>query len=150
MIRSLAILGCASILQGCFSGPESPLGFRLPDGDAEVGMQAFHDLQCYGCHAVQGMEFPPGDAASVSVVLGGNVTRVKTYAELVTSIINPSHKLAPGYKEEDVTIDGASQMELANLNDVVTVQQLIDLVAFLQPLYHLMPPENNPYRYMYP
>jgi hypothetical protein len=41
-------------------------------------------------------------------------------------------------------------MELAYLNDVVTVQQLIDLVVFLQPLYHLMPPENDPYRYMYP
>lgn len=150
MKSCLAILVCASILQGCFSSPESPLGFRLPDGDAEKGMQAFQDLQCYGCHAVQGMEFPPGDVASVSVVLGGNVTRVKTYGELVTSIINPSHKLAPGYKEEDVTIDGASRMELAHLNDVVTVQQLIDLVAFLQPLYKLMPPENNPYRYMYP
>jgi hypothetical protein len=150
MKRSLAILVCASILQGCFSGPESSLGFRLPDGDAEKGMQAFHDLQCYGCHTVQGMKFPPGDADSVSVVLGGNVTRVKTYGELVTSIINPSHKLARGYKEEEVTIDGASRMELAYLNDVVTVQQLIDLVVFLQPLYHLMPPENNPYRYMYP
>ena len=84
------------------------------------------------------------------MVLGGNVTRVKTYGELVTSIINPSHKLAPGYKEEEVTIDGASRMELAYLNEVVTVQELIDLVAFLQPLYKLMPPENNPYRYLYP
>jgi hypothetical protein len=150
MKTCLAILVCAGILQGCFSGPESPIGFRLPDGNAEQGLQAFEDLQCYGCHAIQGTEFPPGRTDSVNVILGGNVTRVKTYGELVTSIINPSHKLAPGYKEEEVTIDGASRMELAGLNEVLTVQQLIDLVAFLQPLYNVLPPENNPYRYMYP
>jgi hypothetical protein len=146
----LAIVACAGLIQGCFSDPESPIGFRLPDGNAEQGLRAFEDLQCYGCHAVQGVEFPSGSTDSVSVILGGGVTRVKTYGELVTSIINPSHKLAPGYKDEEMTIDGASRMELAYLNEVVTVQQLIDLVAFLQPRYNLLPPENNPYRYMYP
>jgi hypothetical protein len=150
MKSCLAIVACAGLIQGCFSGPESPIGFRLPDGNAEQGLRAFEDLQCYGCHAVQGVEFPSGRTDSVSVILGGNVTRVKTYGELVTSIINPSHKLAPGYKDEEVTIDGASRMELAYLNEAVTVQQLIDLVAFLQPLYNLLPPENSPYRYMYP
>lgn len=150
MKRCLAVVACTVIIQGCFSNPESAIGFRLPDGDADQGLRAFEDLQCYGCHTIDGREFPPVDTASDRVVLGGNVTRVKTYGELVTSIINPSHKLAPGYKDEDVTIDGASRMELATLNQVVTVQQLIDLVAFLQPLYNVVPPEDNPYRYMYP
>jgi hypothetical protein len=77
------------------------------------------------------------------------VTRVKTYGDLVTSIINPSHKLAPGYRPDDVTEGGRSLMERAYLNEVMTVQELIDLVAYLQPLYEVRPPEHDPYSYMY-
>ena len=64
----------------------------------------------------------------------------KTYAQLVTSVINPSHKLAPRSKSIDEKIsndDGSSKMRV--FNDVMTVQELIDLVAFLQPKYQENP-----------
>ena len=48
------------------------------------------------------------------------------------------------------TPDGQSLMTLAYLNDVMTVQQLIDVVAFLQSSYHLVPPPVSPYSYVYP
>jgi hypothetical protein len=32
----------------------------------------------------------------------------------------------------------------------MTVQQLIDLVAFLQAQYEVVPPQGEPYRYVYP
>ena len=150
MNRILPIAICMGILAGCTPGPESESGFRLPDGDAEQGLQAFQDLRCYECHVVQGRELPFESTSDVSVTLGGDVTRVKTYGELVTSIINPSHKLAPGYRDDQVSIEGESLMTLANLNRTMTVQQLIDLVAFLQPTYKVRPPEHDPYRYMYP
>ena len=41
-------------------------------------------------------------------------------------------------------------MTLAYLNDVMTVQQLIDLVAFLQASYQLVPPPVSPYSYISP
>lgn len=149
MKRYLAIAVCVGLLQGCVQGPESAQGFRLPDGSPETGLQAFRDLNCQACHDVQGVDAPAESDTDTRVALGGEVTRVKTYGELVTSIINPSHKLAPGYREEDVTEDGMSLMEAAYLNEVMTVQELIDIVAYLQPLYEVRPPEHDPYTYIY-
>jgi hypothetical protein len=65
---------------------------------------------------------------------------VKTYGDLVTSIVNPSHRLARGYPREEVSTDGVSLMSWVFLNEVITVQQLIDIVAFLQDEYEFVPP----------
>ena len=51
---------------------------------------------------------PAFAGAEPYVELGGNITKVKSYGELVTSIINPSHDLAKGYAEEVVSEDGES------------------------------------------
>jgi hypothetical protein len=68
----------------------------------------------------------------------------------VTAVINPSHRLAPGYPLEKVAANGESLMANANLNAVMTVQQLTGLVVFLQGAYQLMPPPISPYSYIYP
>ena len=68
---------------------------------------------------------------------------MKTYGELVTSIINPSHVLSPGYPKELITKNNQSAMP--NFNDTMTVRQLIDLVAFLQSRYELVLPEPATY-----
>ena len=146
---SVTILLCAALLQGCVRGPESAHGFRLPEGSPDMGLQAIRDLKCQGCHDIPGVETPAGSEVETRVALGGEVSRVKTYGELVTSIINPSHELAPGYREEAVTQEGRSLMEDANLNGVMTVQDLIDIVAYLQPHYKVRPPEHDPYSYIY-
>lgn len=150
MKRLLLLIACAGLLSACLPGPESAMGFRLPEGDADRGQQAFTDLGCYECHSVRGMGTPASESEVDRVVLGRDVGRVQTYGELVTSLINPTHKLAPGYDEEDVTVGGESRMALAYLNEVMTVQQLIDLVAFLQPRYEVRPPQYDPYMYSYP
>jgi len=144
----LVILG-AVLLAGC--GEKSGFGFRLPDGDAKRGREAFVALRCGGCHHVKGLDLPGQGSGVTDVALGGQTIRVKSYGELVTAIINPSHRIAPGYPESRVTTtDGQSLMTLAYLNDVMTVQQLIDLVAFLQASYELVPPPISPYSYVYP
>jgi hypothetical protein len=142
------LLGCA-LLAGC--GEKSGLGFRLPDGSPERGRAAFLALRCTACHRVVGLDAPNQGTGMANVTLGGETVRVKSYGELVTAIINPSHRIAPGYPLSQVTTpDGQSLMTLAYLNDVMTVQQLIDLVAFLQASYQVMPPLVSPYSYVYP
>ena len=128
------------------SGPKSGAGLRLPDGDVERGRAAFLELKCSTCHTVAGTEVPvpSKDYAYVRVVvLGGEVRQVKTYGALVTSIINPSHSLAPGYPKELIT--KGNQSAMTNFNDTMTVRQLIDLVAFLQSRYNFVPPETPIY-----
>ena len=144
----LVVLG-SLLLAAC--GEKSGFGFRLPDGDAKRGQEAFVALRCNACHHVEGLDLPHQGSGAADVALGGQTIRVKSYGELVTSIINPSHRIAPGYPESRVTTaDGQSLMALAYLNDVMTVQQLIDLVAFLQSRYELVPPPISPYSYVYP
>ena len=118
----------------------SARGFRLPDGDAETGREAFLYMQCHQCHTIKGETLPvlPGENPPY-VELGGTVTQVKTYGQLVTSIINPSHKLATGYAEEVVSEGGESHMYIYNQH--MTVQELIDLVMYLQPYYDGVVPE---------
>lgn len=142
MKRTLATALCMLIvgLQGCDRGPQSAKGFRLPDGSADRGRETFVKLQCHSCHTVDGADVgEPLATGPVSVALGGKVTRVQTYGELVTSIINPSHRLAKGYPAEEISRDGESLM--MNYNEIMRVQQLVDLVAFLQPLYKVVTPQ---------
>ena len=69
--------------------------------------------------------------------LGGAVSSIKTQGDLVTSIINPSHRVV-GWRSETMGPDGQSIMTV--YNEFMTVQQLIDLVAFLQQRYDFVPP----------
>jgi sulfur-oxidizing protein SoxX len=128
-------------LVGCDRDPMSERGFSLPEGDADSGREAFLYMQCNQCHTIEGEVLPAIPGAEPYVELGGTVTRVKTYGELVTAIINPSHKLAEGYAKELVSEDGVSNMYVYNRH--MTVQELIDLVAFLQPHYDVYVPEFN-------
>jgi len=149
MRRIIALLLAFMLLPAC--APDtvtSAVAFRLPDGDAEVGRKTFVELRCYVCHEVKGVDARFEGTAAAHVVLGGKVTRVKTYAELVTAIINPTHKLPPDRPgAEPVTTP--SVMSVAGLNDVMTVTQLVNLVAFLQPQYKVEVPKYDPYAYRY-
>ena len=43
------------------------------------------------------------------------------------------------------TVPKPAKSPMRSVNDVMTVAQLIDLVAFLQPRYHAMPPAAEYY-----
>jgi hypothetical protein len=118
--------------------------FTLPPGDAEQGQAAFVTFRCFDCHVVDGVDLPPGEEqGQVLVKLGGEVDRLRDYGDLVTAIVNPSHRLAKGYTPSFVSDEGKSRMTV--YNDVMTVSQLIDIVAFLQAHYELRPYEPTPY-----
>jgi cytochrome c2 len=127
----------------------SPAAFRLPNGDAEAGRKTFVELRCYVCHEVKGVDEKFDGTPAAHVVLGGKVTRVKSYAELVTAIINPTHKIPSDRPGTESIGTAPSVMSVAGLNDVMTVTQLVNLVAFLQPQYQVEVPKIDPYTYRY-
>ena len=139
-ITTILVLAALTALTGCEADRMSEKGFSLPEGNALNGKEAFVYMHCHECHTIAGEELPTLAMADPPyVALGGKVTRVKTYGELVTAIINPSHKLAQGYATELVTNNGESKMPL--YNGYMTVQELIDIVAFLQPHYDVYVPQ---------
>lgn len=138
-ITAVLLLVVMLALSACEADRMSEKGFSLPAGNALAGKDAFVYMHCHECHSVTGEEFPDlARSEPPFVELGGTVTRVKTYGELVTSIINPSHKLAQGYPLDVITVEGQSKMPV--YNGYMTVQELIDIVAFLQPHYDVFAP----------
>ena len=148
MKYSIALLTTVMLygLIACDSGPRSPVGFLLPDGEVELGKAAFVELECNSCHSVDGVDLPPPTLIplpSASVVLGGQVFEIRTDGYLVTSIINPSHKLASGLDKEEITTS-TGESRMPDYSDIMTVRQLIDLVAFLQSRYTVVPVHQSP------
>ena len=134
------LLTCVLFLSGCDEERTmSERGFRLPDGNAQAGRETFLYMHCNQCHTINGEELGTIPGFDPYIELGGPVTRVKTYGELVNAIINPSHKLAEGYPPDLVTDDGSSRMY--NYNGFMTVQELTDIVMFLQQYYDVVPPQ---------
>lgn len=142
IIISMLLLGLAfGILYSCNS---ESWGFALPQGDIEKGKETFFELGCNHCHSAGDIQWIKSPE-NINIRLGGEVSSKKTYGELVTSIINPSHKIAYGLKEDGANDDGTSRMR--NYNEVMTVQNLVDLVTFLQDEYEVNPPPAPYYVY---
>lgn len=144
-MKALIPIAVVLTLVGCDKGADSPRGFSLPEGDVSKGEQVFMKYQCLSCHSLKGYD-TDGIKPEIAtrVLLGGNVSQIKTYAELVTSVINPSHKIAQNYVPSQVS-DEQGHSKMRNYNDVMTINELVDLVAFLQPQYQLVPYKRTDY-----
>jgi mono/diheme cytochrome c family protein len=110
----------------------TPEGWRFswPKGDPAKGREVFIKLECYSCHEVRGERFPvPTEPTKLGPELSamGPVHEPEYFAE---AIINPSAVIEPGKGYE--APDGSSKMP--SYNDSVTVQEVIDLVAYLRSL----------------
>ena len=129
------------VLASCATHPDYATQFRFPIewGNIEEGQAAFVDLECHQCHTVSGVELPSyGGQSPVMLELGGTIVFAKTYADLVTSIINPDHVVSDEYLgvlPRDTRRDAITIMPF---KDQMTVAQLIDLVMFLNSRYVLM------------
>ncbi len=126
----LALLGCTGRI-------------HLPDGDVQRGRVAFAELGCHACHRVAGENFPdPVADPPIPFVLGSPV-RQKSRHYLAESIVAPSHQFAqppsvavgdPPMVVETVRYENireGSESRMGTQNDRLTVQQWLDLVAFL-------------------
>jgi len=125
---------------GCDFSPKSGRGFVFPDGDVERGKTAFVAMKCYNCHRVAGVPDLPVPVASPEkiVVLGGKVSRLRTYGDLVTSIIHPSYELSENFAMP--AREGRTDSPMKPVNDKMTVAQMLDIVTFLHPRYKELEP----------
>lgn len=140
-MRILLSIALASVLAGtgCTKGTKSTRNFHLPEGDAGRGQAAFVALKCHSCHTVAGIELPaPTEEPGKVLALGGEVARMRTYGDLLTAIIHPTYELSDKLPLKRRTEMGTSPMK--SVNEVMTVTQLIDLVAFLHPKYRQLSP----------
>ena len=111
-------------------------GFALPTGDIEAGKESFVSMSCNECHSTSDIEWR-GNAENIHHPLGGDVSVVKTYGELVTSVMNPNHKIAKKYKEN---LEDGAPSPMINYNNIMTIQELVDIVSYLQDKYEIVTP----------
>ncbi|WP_424318930.1 c-type cytochrome [Candidatus Methylomirabilis sp.] len=113
--------------------------FAIPTGDHHAGRQVFVDFECFKCHEVLGEDFPASEAeqGDVGSVLSGMgaMHPAEYFAEVM---IDPNASVAwrirhhKAEKKGYLGPDGTSKMP--SYNDSMTVQQLIDLVAYMKSL----------------
>ena len=125
-----AVLAFAAACVACSTARDPARGFRLAgNGDIRRGQTAFQEFACTTCHEVAGANLPV--PAIQPVRLGGPVIHEPSDGYLVTAIINPRYH-AERHAGADAT--GRRMPEFA---DRMTVQQLTDIVAYLQSRYTL-------------
>jgi len=130
--KRLLILTFVGALVACSTARNPARGFRLADnGDIQRGKAAFLEFGCNACHEVRGAYQPSPAAKPVS--LGGSVTTEPSDGYLVTAIINPKYHAA----HYPATPGGPPGMP--DYTSRMTVQQLTDLVAYLQSRYTIRP-----------
>lgn len=135
-----AALLTLALLAGCDSGPKSGRGFVFPEGDMARGQKAFVDLKCCECHRVHGVaDLPaPSVAPEKVVLLGGEVYAIRTYGDLVTAVIHPSKAVTAGGP-------GTRNAAMPQVNETMTVTQMLDIVTFLHPRYKKVEPLYDNY-----
>ncbi len=104
--------------------------FQLPKGgDPARGRAAFVKFECFACHEVKGEKFPKPDPGKVGPELSfmAGLHPAEYFAE---AIINPSAVIDKGLGYEGP--DRSSKMP--SFNEDLTVQELLDLVAYLMSL----------------
>ena len=136
---TVVFLVLALLAAGCSYDPN--FGFPIDEVRIDAGRQAFIDHRCHQCHTVAGVQLPTlAGAADPRFELGGETAFVKAYSGLVTSIINPDHRISEQYLEQQrrqVRPLPQAPMPMPHI-DNMTVRQLIDIVAFLDSRYTLI------------
>ena len=105
-----------------------PAGWRftLPNGDAAEGRAVFQKYECQYCHEVRGEDFPfAGVDYGSELSQMGFLHPLEYFAE---SVMNPNAVVGKQYRGPD----GKSTMP--SYNEKMTVQELIDLSAYLASL----------------
>jgi mono/diheme cytochrome c family protein len=110
----------------------TPKGWRFtwPKGDPAKGRDVFRKLECYSCHEVRGERFPaPTESGRAGPELSA-MAPLHPPEYFAESIINPGAVIERdrGYAAPD----GSSKMP--SYGDSLTIQEAIDLVAFLRQL----------------
>jgi mono/diheme cytochrome c family protein len=101
--------------------------FTLHPGNPARGREAFVKFECYSCHQVLGEKFPEPGGDAIGPELS-QMASMHPREYFVEAIMNPSAVIEDRYR----AADGRSKMP--SFNDIMTVEELIDLAAFLKSL----------------
>jgi len=119
--------GVAQVQAASLAKPSVPKGwkFSFPDGDQKIGKTVFMKMECYACHDVKLRRESLAKSGDVGPDLSGYSALPKEY--LAESIIK-AHTVvaAPGYTVKE------GKASMGNYNHFMTIQEMIDLVAFLK------------------
>jgi hypothetical protein len=103
--------------------------FSLPAGNAVDGQHVFMKMECYSCHRVQiaGVQLP-ADHGGIGPDLTADYSKLPR--EYLAESVIKAHKVVavPGYTIKE------GQAGMGKYNHFLTIQELIDLVAFLKNL----------------
>jgi len=106
--------------------------FAMPAGDPQAGKAAFEKMECYSCHKVPNVGLPTErSSGGVGPNLGAGYSKLPA-AFLAESIIN-RHQYISGTLERYTGLDKVSS-KMGDYSSIMTVRELIDIVAFLKSL----------------
>jgi len=144
------LLTAMALLVGCGDRAEEVRGFVLPEGDIDAGKSSFADYGCLSCHVVADIDIEYlGEDVVPRIQLGGEVRKVKSYGDLLTSIVNPNHTLANQYLKSLPQEDRKkASSPMPDFNEQLTVADLIDMIEFLHSRYEETVPEYVGRRYV--
>jgi cytochrome c2 len=129
----LLLMASLFVLSACTVESPPVKGFVLPDGDVAQGEQVFIKYNCHGCHTIPEVDLPKNEfEPPFTLELGGVVYRVKGYGELLTAVISPDHVISEDYISDLEEADRKAVISpMPYYGDVMTIAEMIDLVAFL-------------------
>jgi hypothetical protein len=128
LFLALSLSGTALAQKASPAKPSVPKGwtFSFPEGSQETGKQLFIKMECYACHTIK---LPKESLAARPGNIGPELTGYSVLPkEYLASSIIKAHPVvaAPGYTVKE------GKAAMGNYNHFLTVQELIDLVAFLE------------------
>lgn len=131
------------LLTACTGHGQTVRGIVLPEGDVGRGEQVFIAYNCHYCHAIPDKEFPKPESGPPFVVeIGGKVPGVKNYGDLLTAVVNPDHVISPNYRRMlEAAGKKADISPMPDFTGKMTVEELIDVVAFLHAQYTELQPD---------
>ena len=99
--------------------------FTMPKGDPAKGRTVFEKFECYYCHEIRGEQFPSSTENAPELSQMGPMHPVEFFAE---SIMDPNAVVPKAYRDSE----GKSPM--TNFSEKMTVQELIDVSAYVASL----------------
>lgn len=139
-----------AVLAACSEDNPPVKGFVLPEGNVEQGKADFVVLGCPQCHTVADSDIQQPENPDFQVMLGGRLIQVENYGDLLTSIVNPNHRVAPQLRlNDEADSEEGPVSPMPDFTPTMTVAQLIDVVEFLHSTYTQLPRYSGRY-YHYP
>ena len=145
---ALVIIIPLAFLSGCEKAQAPVKGFILPPGDATLGKQAFVEIGCPKCHTVVGANIQQPPSEQFHIELGEDNRRVRHYGDLLTSVVNPDHKVSAAYRVQDESKDEISS-PMPKFASTMTVEQMLNIVEFLHQAYEKSQDEYLGHYYYY-